>query len=45
MRALVSQPEAPFVALAEVAEPQLRCDQALVAVKATSPQPQRVQAA
>ena len=36
MRALVSQPDAPFVALAEVGEPQPRSDQALVSVKAIS---------
>ena len=36
MRALVSDPSAPFVRLTEVAEPEIRSDQALVAVRAFS---------
>ena len=36
MQALVSQPAPPFVTLAEVPEPEVRSDQALVAVRAIS---------
>jgi NADPH2:quinone reductase len=36
MKALVSQPSSPFVTLADVAEPEVRSDQALIAVRAVS---------